>query len=117
MAWKIQWNILSKRELMSIISVIAQKQRVQPAGHRQQLILATFNGNTSIVERLLRCPGIELTGWILSRSRTKGVSREQDIFSVAKLKGHENISQLLENHKQKTKDAGNPSQSQDQLGA
>lgn len=81
------------------------------------LILAIFNGNASIVERLLQCPGIELTGWILPRSGTKGVKREQDIFSVAKLKGYENISQLLESYKQKTKNAGNPSQSQDQLGA
>lgn len=81
------------------------------------MILAAFNGNASIVKRLLQCPGIELTGWIAPRSGTKEARRVQDIFSVAKLKGYENISQLLENHKQKTENAGNPSQSQDRLSA
>ena len=92
--------------------VTAQATRTQTA-----LILAAFNGNFSIVKRLLQCPCIELTGWIAPRSGTKEARRGLNIFSVAKLKGYENISQLLENHKQKTKNAGNPSQSQDQLGA
>jgi Ankyrin repeats (3 copies) len=91
---------------------MAKTSRTQTA-----LILATFNGNASIVERLLQYPGIELTGWIRPRSGTKGVSEEQDIFSVAKSKGYENISQLLENHKHKAKAAGSPSQNQDQRGA
>jgi len=91
--------------------VTAQNFPIQTA-----MILATFNGNTSIVERLLQCPGIKLTGWIRPRSGTKGTGETHDIFSVAKLKGYEDISQLLENHKHKTKTAGNPSQIQDQRG-
>ena len=85
------------------------------ASETSALILATLNGNASIVERLLQCPGIMLTGWIRPRLGTKGVSG--DIFLVAKLKGYENISQLLENHKHKAKAVGSPSQSQDQRGA
>ena len=87
-------------------------------GRRQKaLILAIFNGNVSVVERLLQCPDIELTGGIGLRSGTKGANIERDVFSLAKLKGYENIYQLLENHKHKTKTAGSSSQSQDQRGA
>ena len=84
--------------------VTARTIRAQTA-----VILATFNGHASIVERLLQCPGIELAGWIAPRPGTREAARVLDIFSVAKLKSYENICQLLENHRQKTKNAGNPS--------
>lgn len=85
--------------------------------HQTALILATFNGHTHIVRRLLQCPGIQVLGFVKFRKGQKGFRRSYDPIEVAELKGYTTISQLLRDHRAHIQTAGVPSQNQHPPGA
>jgi hypothetical protein len=107
MACNTHWNTLLKQEQMLCERYCPEATSRKEYWH-SPLILATLNGHTNIVQRLLRCPDIKMTRLIYMQGNYRNPAE------VASIKGYKAISELIRNHEKGTLLTGEtPFQDQD----